>query len=276
MGELATEMNASILVATYEHPDFLRRTLLGFSRQTVQNFELIVCDDGSGPEIERVISGFLPRFSGRLTHCKHAKSGFRKCRILNEGILKTRTDYLVFIDADCIPHSRFMEEHLLCRASETYLVGRRVQLGEKLTAQLADDDVASGRLESVWWTLLPWLLRGQIRHMEAGIYLSSDSQTNGSPKAPPLKGCNFSCWKSDMTKINGFNEDFVAPGGGEDDDIDRRLRLIGLRGKSVKNAAICYHQYHKLVPRGATGGELCRLLAEQGIAICERGLRQHR
>lgn len=268
-----TDMNISVLVATYEHPDFLRRTLRGFSGQTAQNFELIICDDGSGPEIGGVVSEFLPCFAGRLTHCRHTKSGFRKCRILNEGILAAKTDYLIFIDADCIPHRRFTEEHMLCKAPGTYLVGRRVQLGKKLTAKLAGTDFDSALIESAWRTLIPWLLRGQVRHMEAGIYLPTRLRMNSNP--PPLIGCNFSCWKSDMVRINGFNEDFVTPGGGEDDDVERRFRLIGLHGRSVKNAAMCYHQYHPRVLRGTRGGDLCKALAERGGATCERGLGQH-
>jgi len=33
--------------------------------------------------------------------------------------------------------------------------------------------------------------------------------------------------KSDLIAINGFDEDYIAPGGGEDSDIEWRLQALG-------------------------------------------------
>jgi hypothetical protein len=48
---------------------------------------------------------------------------------------------------------------------------------------------------------------------------------NKRDKKAHLVGCNFSCFKSDLEKINGFDEDFSMPTTGEDTDIERRMRL---------------------------------------------------
>ncbi len=243
-------IKASILIAAYEHVDFLRRTLLAFSMQTSGDFEIIVCDDGSGPGVGQALSEFRSSFSGRVLHCRHEKNGFRKCAILNEGIIRSAANYLIFADADCIPHSAFVEQHLAFRESGCYLVGRRVQLAEELTAQLTDRWITKRRLERLWTTMLQRAIRGELRNMEEAIFLPGWRRLRRSTTVAPLQGCNFSCWKPDMFRINGFNEDFTSAGGGEDDDIERRFQNIGLRARSVRNAAICYHQYHPLVPRG--------------------------
>ncbi|MDD4871728.1 MAG: glycosyltransferase [Kiritimatiellae bacterium] len=267
-------ISASVLVPTYNHPDFVRRTLIGLSLQTRTDFEVIICDDGSGPEISKIIDDCPVVLQGRISHCWQEDKGFRKCRILNEGVLRSASDYLIFLDADCIPHSHFIEGHLCARMTGFYLVGRRVQLGEKVTGRLSDDNIISGRLEWIWLNHIGAVIRGEIRHVEAGVYLPWLDGL-GLGRCPKIKGCNFSSWKADIEKINGFNEDFITAGGGEDDDIERRLILSGICGKSVKNTAICYHQYHSLVTRQCQSSELCRRLTEQKNIVCEHGLKQH-
>ena len=59
-----------------------------------------------------------------------------------------------------------------------------------------------------------------------------------------ILGCNFSANKQDLVAINGFNEDYLAPGIGEDSDIDWRLLKSGVKIRNVKFSAIQYHLYH--------------------------------
>ena len=48
-----------------------------------------------------------------------------------------------------------------------------------------------------------------------------------------------------MIKVNGFDESFVHATVGEDDDIEWRLKKIGLKKFSMKNKAIVYHLFHE-------------------------------
>ena len=60
-----------------------------------------------------------------------------------------------------------------------------------------------------------------------------------------LKGCNWGIKKEELIKVNGFDESFVHPTVGEDDDIEWRLKKIGLKKFSMKNKAIVYHLFHQ-------------------------------
>jgi len=40
-------MFASVIVTTYNHPQWLEKTLCGFSTQSYRDFEIIMADDGS-------------------------------------------------------------------------------------------------------------------------------------------------------------------------------------------------------------------------------------
>lgn len=82
-----------------------------------------------------------------------------------------------------------------------------------------------------------------MKNLESGIFSKTLSRLTKN-KETRILGCNFSCNKQDLIKINGFNEDYLAPGIGEDSDIDWRLVKAGVTIKNVKFSAIQYHLYH--------------------------------
>ena len=51
---------------------------------------------------------------------------------------------------------------------------------------------------------------------------------------------------TDLLAINGFDELYDGPGCGEDSDIQYRMSLLGVSGKSLRNLAIQYHIWHPL------------------------------
>jgi hypothetical protein len=59
-----------------------------------------------------------------------------------------------------------------------------------------------------------------------------------------MLGSNFSVTKSDLVAINGFDELYDGPGCGEDSDVQFRLSLAGVTGKSLRNLAVQYHVWH--------------------------------
>jgi glycosyltransferase involved in cell wall biosynthesis len=48
--EIVSMPAISVLISTYNEPQWLEWVLLGYARQTFADFEMIVVDDGSGPE----------------------------------------------------------------------------------------------------------------------------------------------------------------------------------------------------------------------------------
>jgi glycosyltransferase involved in cell wall biosynthesis len=48
-------MFASVIFTTYNHPQWLVKTLWGFSAQSYRDFEIIVADDGSDQETRDVV-----------------------------------------------------------------------------------------------------------------------------------------------------------------------------------------------------------------------------
>src|SRR5579871_2794555 len=77
----------SVIVATYNRPDALDAVLRSLSRQTDQNFEVLVADDGSKPDTGAVVAKWQGRFQRRLVHVWHPDNGFRLAEIRNRAIL---------------------------------------------------------------------------------------------------------------------------------------------------------------------------------------------
>jgi glycosyltransferase involved in cell wall biosynthesis len=96
-------MKISVIVSTYNQPEWLRKVLHGYLSQTFCDFELLIADDGSDDRTAVVVNDFerLARFS--IRHIWQEDDGFQKTKILNKAITAADGDYLVFSDGDCIP-----------------------------------------------------------------------------------------------------------------------------------------------------------------------------
>ena len=237
--------DCTLVIAVYNRPAYLRFILAACARQSHANFEIIIADDGSGPEIRDVVEEGRTRHALAIQHLWHEDRGWRKNMMLNNAIRAARSDYLVFTDGDCLPHRHFIADHLAERAAARYLCGRRVETSARWTAALRLDDVLHGRFERLgprlWWDGLT----GRARRVEDGLRFESPRLRNilhGSGRG--VLGSNFSVSRKALRAVNGFDEEYDGPGCGEDSDIELRLRLLGLAPHSLRHRAIQFHLHH--------------------------------
>ena len=235
----------TLVVAVYNRPAALRMVLAACARQSERDFEIIVADDGSGPEIARVVEEERERSGLEIRHLWHEDRGWRKNVMLNNAIRAARSGYLIFTDGDCLPHRHFVADHLAGREDGHYLCGRRVETSAGWTEALTLEDVAQGRFERVtarlWWDAI----RGRARRVEDGLRFESPWMRNIlHSSGRGLLGSNFSVHREALLAVNGFDEEYDGPGCGEDSDIELRLGLLGLRAKSLRHRAIQIHLHH--------------------------------
>jgi glycosyltransferase involved in cell wall biosynthesis len=242
-------IKASVILAFYKRLDYLKLVLAGFERQSFRDFEIIIADDGSPEEIVKEIEKLSFLLSFPITHVWQEDKGFRKNKILNRAITLAQSEYLIFVDADCVPHSKFVEEHFKNRSAKTFYTGRRVNLSEKITSRLTPENVKSGYLEKILTLIIDGIL-GKSFDVEKGFYFKSKFLRElFNKKKRGLLGCNFSIHKEDIISVNGFDERYEAPSIGEDTDIQFRLELNDVSVRSLNNIAVQYHLYHKLQER---------------------------
>ena len=103
-----------------------------------------------------------------VTHLWQEDCGFRKNRMLNKAVVQSRAEYLIFLDGDCIPHRKFVEEHCKARREGFVVAGRRVDLPAALSEGMSVGKVASPGFERklVWPLLYAGIVRGEKTYGE--------------------------------------------------------------------------------------------------------------
>jgi glycosyltransferase involved in cell wall biosynthesis len=268
-------VKTSVIAAFYNNIKYLKLVLAGFERQTEKNFELIIADDGSTEEVVKEIESIASNYSFRLKHTWHPDKGFRKNKILNQAFLASESDYLIFIDSDCVPHSKFVEEHLNEKEVQKVLTGRRVNLSQKITNELTEQNVKDEFIEKNYLKIIDDGLFGKSYDVEKGFYFENKFLKKFfNKKYRGILGCNFSLYKKDLLDINGFDERYEAPSIGEDSDVEFRLGLNGLKVKSLNHIAVQYHLYHKLQERLQKNLDLFEDVKKARIAYTPFGLKK--
>lgn len=235
----------SLVIAVYNKPENLRLVAAALSRQSFIDFEVIVADDGSGGAIADAVAWARAQFSYPLQHLWHEDTGWRKNTMLNNAIRASRSGYLVFIDGDCLPSRHFLCDHWNERTPGRVLLGRRVETSRRWSAALTLERVESGAFERLGWEELKDGFAGRSLRVEDGLRMRSRWVRRLLLRnVRGMLGSNFSAWKEDLLAVNGFDELYDGPGCGEDSDIQFRLSLNGVTGKSLRNLAIQYHLWH--------------------------------
>ena len=266
---------ATVIAAFYNKIDYLRLVLAGFERQTETDFEFIIADDGSKQEIVKELEILSKEIPFPLIHIWQEDKGFRKNKILNKAIATANSNYIIFIDADCIPHSRFVEEHISCSEKGSCLTGRRVNLSQKYSGILSPQKVRGGFIEKNNFYLIKDGLFGESFYVEKGFYFKNNLLRKiFNKKERGLLGCNFSLFKEDMLNINGFDERYEAPSIGEDSDVQVRLELNGIKIISLNHIAVQYHLYHQLLERPHENLALFNKIKEEKLAFTPFGIKK--
>jgi glycosyltransferase involved in cell wall biosynthesis len=264
---------ASVIVAFYNNLDMLSVVLKALERQTEQDFEVIIADDGSRAEIVEQLQQKIHTSPLAIQHVWHEDAGFRKNRCLNLCVKASRSDYLIFIDGDCVPQLQFVEDHLSEARLNRCVNGRRADLSPRCSQLLIQSESPERFVQQHFALMVFDGLRGQGKNVEKGYRINSEWLRNKLQKqGKGIVGCNFSIHKQDLLRINGFDMRYEAAGTGEDSDVDYRLQLINVEIHSCFYKATQVHIYHKELPRLAVNDELFSRVRKEQKAYTEFGL----
>ncbi len=270
------QAKTTIIISVYTDAEALRAILTALNMQSERDFSILVSEDGESQQIAQVVSGVKIHGKNPI-HLTQADQGFRKNRALNRAVLAAPTEHLIFIDGDCVPHPHFIEGHVAYAEHGTVNCGRRVELGKSFSAQLREEPtLIINRLSNPvsYVANCLSLYHDKVKNYELGFYLPSLQKLSRKPTS--IMGCNFSLYREDIIAINGFNEEYVSPGFGEDSDIAVRLSKNGCRLLSNKLVTIQYHLYHPRGDRGSNENKLLLKNAElSSSVICEHGISTH-
>lgn len=266
----------SVIVTTYNWPEALRAVLIALMHQTHLEFEIIIADDGSNHKTEQLIKQMIPKMPVPLHHVFQEDKGFRVSAIRNKAILKAQGDYILFLDGDCIPTPQFISEHLALQEKGYFVAGNRVLLNRAFTIKVLSED-----LKIHTWPFWRWVLARCLGHCNRILPFLKFPLAARFRKANPLRyegamGCHLGVWRSDLLRVNGWEEKFEG-WGFEDSDLVLRLIKAGIRRKEARFRTPVIHLWHPFHSRETASHNWARLerQKEQHSILAEQGLNQY-
>ena len=222
----------TVIVSTYNNPNALEAIIRRLAKATQKPHQIIIADDGSNKRTAKRINQ-LPKIKNfNIFHNWQEDRGFRKCRILNKSINGCNSDYVVFLDGDCLPHKDFVKDHMAMAEKGYFVQGRRCFVRENQVNALLEGRTSLARL----------MLSGEVSGLLKSFRLPKPI-VKVNRDMYGLLGCNLGVWKDDLLAVNGFDEDYEG-WGREDSDLGARLYNLGLSRKMVYGRALVYHLNH--------------------------------
>jgi len=261
-------MKTSLIVTTYNWKEALDLVFRSIARQVEMPDEILIADDGSRDDTAEVVKAWAAKLPVPVRHIWQEDSGFRLARSRNRAIAAASGDYLIIIDGDMILNRYFITDHKRVARPGYFIQGVRLltssEMGKKMLAEgILDLGFFSPNIKRRRHTIrnrfLSWLVFQQVHtHLKA------------------IRGSNQAYWKSDLLRVNGFDEQMIG-WGREDNEIAARLYHCGIKRRNLKFAALTIHLYHRL--RNTQGenpnDKYLRATIEQRATRCRLGVDQH-
>lgn len=259
----------TLIVSTYNWPEALELCLKSILQQTVMPDEVIIADDGSTHATEVLIKQYQQLFTVPLIHVWQEDTGFQLSKIRNKAIAKASKSYIVQIDGDLILEKHFIADHLAFSQTGTFVSGTRIQMSSALSTKLLTEQRIDVSIFSKGITNISNGLRIPVlRDFFAKRYKSADITY--------VRGCNMAFWKTDLVKVNGYNEAFIG-WGREDSELAVRLSNSGIKRRILKFGAAVFHIYHPEAQRQqlSENNDILKDAINNHTKTCKFGLSQY-
>jgi glycosyltransferase involved in cell wall biosynthesis len=235
-------MKVTVIISTFNAPEWLEKVLWGYTCQTYKNFSIVIADDGSGPETKVLIEKMIQETGLDIQHLWHPHEGYRRQTILNRAIVESKGNYLILTDGDCIPRRDFVAVHVAQAEKGRFLSGGYCKLSMKVSKVIGKKDILSQNCFKVAWLKdMDSLGTSSSRKLNANSFTGFLFDLVTTAKAS-FNNCNSSAWKEDILAVNGYDERMKY--GGADREIGERLTNYGVRGKQIRHRAIVIHLDH--------------------------------
>ena len=236
-------MKISVIVPIYNRLEHFRALFICLLRQNRQIDELIITDDGSSQQILDYIADLIPKASFKIKYIYQEDKGFRKTRALNNGVINSEGELLVFCDQDLIfgeEYIEYMEKNI---KKGCFLLCRPISVNEKEKNTILEKIESSNKYEDLLKPLPTHYLVSVNKTLRTDRKRRILNILKLSKRGIKLVGMSYAVMKSDYLKVNGYDENYNG-WGEEDDDFGNRLYVAGIKGKELKTPNMQIHLWH--------------------------------
>ena len=149
----------SVIIPAYNAEAFISQTLDSVLAQTLEDFELIVVDDGSADATASIVEGYAAR-DGRVSLLRQANSFGGVAR--NTGMAHASGEYFYFLDADDLVEPD---------ALRTLVAGARRCDADVVVCRSRKFDTDTGDTETIHYALRDWPLETPLSQQQVAATL---------------------------------------------------------------------------------------------------------
>ena len=238
-----TQPKISVVVSTYNSEAWLEKVLWGFNCQTFRDFEVIIADDGSGPDTRELLAQMTSEVFYSLIHVWQEDKGFQKSRILNKALEVCNAEYIIMTDGDCIPRADFVEVHYVNKKEGYFISGGYYMLPMNISLMITREDIQAQRCFDIHWLKEKGIPKTFKNNKITANGMVAFLLNTFTPTTATWNGHNSSGWKQDILNVNGFDERMQY--GGQDRELGDRLFNTGIKSKQLRYSAVCIHLDHE-------------------------------
>ena len=257
-------MNCTLIICTYNWPEALSLVLSSVVSQSVMPNEVIVADDGSGQSTAKILKKFSKELSVPLIHSWQKDVGCRIPHSRNRAIARSSYEYIIMIDGDTVLHEDFIKDHKRFAQEGIYIQGSRALLQSQYTEKLIKSNLF--KKPSIFLNHS----KNKLNLLRLPL-LSKFMSYFKNKNINRIRGCNFSIFKKDIIKVNGFNEE-ITTWGREDSEFVQRLFNLGVKKQHLKFAGIQYHLYHNERSHNNINDQILESTINNNILRCNLGI----
>lgn len=209
----------SVIIPTYNRAFYIRETIDSVIKQSFQDFDIIIVDDGSTDSTKSIVDRYIKNYPDKIRYFFQKNSGAGSAR--NRGIQEATSGYIAFLDSDDLWLPQKLEKSIkglkqnnfdwICTACYR-ISGKEI---EKKEARYIQKDFLdnSGK---------------KIILLKNGLFFFS---------SVPLYTCSILAKRQCFEKAGLFDEQFKI---GEDTDMWLRFEEAGLSGGYLDEPLFIY------------------------------------
>lgn len=202
-------LRVSIVIPVYNRASLIGSVIEALLDQAYRPFEIIIVDDGSTDNTERIVSSY------QVKYIYQENRGPAAAR--NRGFRESGGDIIAFIDSDCIARKDWLEN--LIKGFDSPEVG----------AVAGSYDIANPE------SLLSRLIHEEIKWRHSGFkrYIRA------------FGSYNVAIRREVFEKVGGFDETYRTASG-EDNDLSYRILKAGYKIRFMPDALVAHYHTEKL------------------------------